>query len=713
MLYLLFMAVSYIRFRWHKSLNAAKMNVNAPSQDWKSASVNAYCARAYFFLEKKRLDLAISDLEKALSLDPEHTESRKLVQHVRSLVARDEKGDGAGGEVKESFVAIEQVSPALESGGEKPGEAPPPLQVPQSIPREDLETILAPRAEVDVDLIKEPPMPVSVRNDSQKRFEQESSQPEGSPFTIIEDFEKEPKEERPPLFASLPKTESLSFPVEGKIDIDIDLSSVVAGSDIGHDSDMNRMSKDAPALAYEPAPGKSGDQGLAETEKSSESHRIVFVRQEEIDVDLSCEPVESIVHTQSGEESSYFEPLPSYEIESVEELPAVEVELIEMESDKGGEQAKIDVDFSKKIPASETSKAAEDYCQQGQSFHGAGEPDKAVLCYTKALEINPNHINAYLNRGIINSQRGHNDEAITDFCKVILLDPRQADAYFHRGIILSRKGRNDLTIADLGMAVKIKPDFAAAYLTRGIGCSKLGRHNDAIADYSKAIVLNPSHLPLYCNRGISYAHKGEYEKAILDYNRVLVIDARNIRVLFHRGIVYMRLGHHKKAYSDLTKVIELTPNYSRAYFQRGNASFDGNNFDAAIKDFEKAIELNPKDAEVYNKLGEAHVNKNLIKSAIDDFTRAIELNHQYSVAYNNRGRAYALRGKLDSAMADFDRAISSDPRNAVAYFNRAMGWKSLDNKEKAGNDFKTAGDLGHKEACQEYKKLSDPEQDPA
>lgn len=660
MLYLLFMIMSYIRFRWYKSLlNAAKMDAIASSQDWKSASANAYCARAHLFLEKKRFDLAISDLEKALSVDPEHIESRKLVQQIRSLVERDEKGHGVGEEVKESFVAIEQVPHASEVRGEKPADAPCHLQVPQSIPTED--------------------------------------------------FEKEPLEKGPSFSKGFLKTEAPSFPVRGEIDID--LSSIVTASDVGHDSDMDRLgekttplSQDAPALAYKPAHVKSWDQAIAEADVSS-SHRIVFMRQEEIDVDLSCEPVESIVHTQSGEESSYFEPFPSHKTESVEELPALEVELIELETDKGGDQAEIDVDFSKKIPAPDTPDAAEDYYQQGQSFHGAGEQDKSILCYTKALEINPNHINAYLNRGIINSQRSNNDEAISDFCKVILLDPRQAEAYFHRGIILSRKGRYDLAIADLGMAVKIKPDFASAYLIRGIGCSKLGRHNEAIADYSKAIVLNPSHVPSYCNRGISYAHKGEYEKAIIDYNRVLAIDARNIRVLFHRGIAWMRLGHHKKAYSDLTKVVELTPNYSRAYFQRGNASFDGNNFDAAIQDFEKAIELDPNDAEVHNKLGEAHVNKNLIKSAIDDFNRAIELNHQYSIAYNNRGRAYALRGKLDSAMADFDRAISSDPRNAVSYFNRAMGWKSLDNKNKAGKDFKTACDLGHKEACLEHKKI--------
>jgi tetratricopeptide (TPR) repeat protein len=60
---------------------------------------------------------------------------------------------------------------------------------------------------------------------------------------------------------------------------------------------------------------------------------------------------------------------------------------------------------------------------------------KAIADFTKAIEINPNDIASYLNRGVVfGSGEGQFDEAISDFNKAIELNPKYVDAYYNRAI---------------------------------------------------------------------------------------------------------------------------------------------------------------------------------------------------------------------------------------------------------------------------------------
>ena len=62
-----------------------------------------------------------------------------------------------------------------------------------------------------------------------------------------------------------------------------------------------------------------------------------------------------------------------------------------------------------------------------------GRLDKAIEDYTKAIELNPQHANAYHNRGLAWSKKGDRDKAIEDYNKAIELNPQYADAYNNRG----------------------------------------------------------------------------------------------------------------------------------------------------------------------------------------------------------------------------------------------------------------------------------------
>ena len=58
-------------------------------------------------------------------------------------------------------------------------------------------------------------------------------------------------------------------------------------------------------------------------------------------------------------------------------------------------------------------------------FRNIGEHEKAINCYKKAIEINPNYVNAYNNLGILLEELNHADEAKKNLEISLNLDPNK------------------------------------------------------------------------------------------------------------------------------------------------------------------------------------------------------------------------------------------------------------------------------------------------
>jgi tetratricopeptide (TPR) repeat protein len=89
-------------------------------------------------------------------------------------------------------------------------------------------------------------------------------------------------------------------------------------------------------------------------------------------------------------------------------------------------------------------------------------PVGLYLSKTYKIRIDPNHTNAYINRGNTYSKRGEYDRAIADYTQAIRLDPTNADAYYNRGVVYAKKDDCNRAIADFKAVLKINPNDAEA-----------------------------------------------------------------------------------------------------------------------------------------------------------------------------------------------------------------------------------------------------------
>jgi len=155
---------------------------------------------------------------------------------------------------------------------------------------------------------------------------------------------------------------------------------------------------------------------------------------------------------------------------------------------------------------------------------------KAIVDFSKAIELAPEFILSYSNRGIVYHYMGNYDKAIADFNKIIELNPNNADAYCRRGIAYGTRGNTDRKIRDF---------------------------NKAIADFTKAIELAPEFILAYSNRGIAYYYTGNYDKAIADFNKIIELDSKNPKAYKNRANAYRELGKPNLAKRDEEKAKAL------------------------------------------------------------------------------------------------------------------------------------------------------------
>ena len=153
----------------------------------------------------------------------------------------------------------------------------------------------------------------------------------------------------------------------------------------------------------------------------------------------------------------------------------------------------------------QSNMSAEDYYNSGTVYAFRGDFEKAIADYDKAINLNPNFVDAYYNRGLIYEDRG-------------------------LGNILSGRDYFEKAIADYDKAIDINPNFAKAYNNRGIAYYNLGLiayalpnilsgrdyFEKAIADYDKAIELRHGDPKVYFNRSLILLKGKDWEEAEAD-----------------------------------------------------------------------------------------------------------------------------------------------------------------------------------------------------
>ena len=118
--------------------------------------------------------------------------------------------------------------------------------------------------------------------------------------------------------------------------------------------------------------------------------------------------------------------------------------------------------------AKNTELASQVYLLSGEVHRARCEFDWAIEDYNKVIDMNPDNVEAYYNRGVTYHHKGNYDRAIEDYTKTIQLKPDYANAYYNRGLSFDNKGASARAIEDFTRVIQLDPNDAGAYFNRGL-----------------------------------------------------------------------------------------------------------------------------------------------------------------------------------------------------------------------------------------------------
>lgn len=164
------------------------------------------------------------------------------------------------------------------------------------------------------------------------------------------------------------------------------------------------------------------------------------------------------------------------------------------------------------------------YFLKGFCYKEVGDTIKAVEQYQKAVENNPDHIDAYVEMAILYDIKG--DPIAEQYYKNALkVDPDSKEALYGLGLHYQDFDRLNEAILTYTELVEKHPDYASGYYNMGfINFEFLNDHKQALQYFNDAVGANPEYVAAIYMRGLCYEALGDVAKAKAEYQFALEKD---------------------------------------------------------------------------------------------------------------------------------------------------------------------------------------------
>jgi len=196
-----------------------------------------------------------------------------------------------------------------------------------------------------------------------------------------------------------------------------------------------------------------------------------------------------------------------------------------------------------------------------------GQYNRALADLGRALRIDANNAEVYLQRGIIHQARGAFDFAVRDFDQALALAPGLQQALDHRAEVAQQRASAYVEqIQQLDRYLQETPGDADLLNSR---CWLRTINNDdldlALSDCNASLMSVPNDANVLDSRGLLHLKRGELEASLADYEAALRIEPERGHFMYGRGLARIALGMHAEGDADLARAEELEPGIARQY----------------------------------------------------------------------------------------------------------------------------------------------------
>jgi tetratricopeptide (TPR) repeat protein len=116
----------------------------------------------------------------------------------------------------------------------------------------------------------------------------------------------------------------------------------------------------------------------------------------------------------------------------------------------------------------------------------------AAEAYERALDMDPGHVDALNNLGMLSYEQGMLEDATQLFRRAVELHPEHVISHFNLGSVLEETGKLDQARHHLRLAVRLDGQHADAHYNLAFVCDKMGAYVEARRHWKRYLELDPN-----------------------------------------------------------------------------------------------------------------------------------------------------------------------------------------------------------------------------
>jgi tetratricopeptide (TPR) repeat protein len=299
---------------------------------------------------------------------------------------------------------------------------------------------------------------------------------------------------------------------------------------------------------------------------------------------------------------------------------------------------------------------ADYYVELARTQVFAGNPDDAVQNARNALLLAPDSALAHAVLAWGLDFQGNLAEAELEIERALELDPDLALAHAYHAEILMDGGQYEAALEAARRAVELAPDLLESRRALGYVWERTSNYAQAVEAYRSAVELNPNLGLLYISLGNMYLAEGESQTAIDNYLKANALSPTDPDPLTWIAQAYAQVGEYGKAAQYAQNAVEQDPGNPRLHGNLGRMLYKNNQLEEAVAALQIAIRGRPA--------GDGPAVEGLPLQPGD--ARVVEFYYTY-------GLALAKTGACDEAIPIFQALLVAVPGDEIAVVNSTEG----------------------------------------
>ncbi len=287
-------------------------------------------------------------------------------------------------------------------------------------------------------------------------------------------------------------------------------------------------------------------------------------------------------------------------------------------------------------PADAIEKIRQEYITDG-SFVGAGDiclnagdSEKAIPLYRKALTLNPNNEHALNNLAYLLTEKGEIEEALQHIEKVLTISQGNKELCGNYAKTLEKLGRLPEATEQYRKALEFDPKSDAICLNLGLVLMKQKNDVEGERYFRKTLELDPDNAAAHYNLGLLYYYvRKQEDKALEEFNQTIRLKPDHADALYGLGHIATSRGQGNEAIRFFSKAVESQPNHLQALIELAGLLCLRNEFSKGEPYLSRAVNLSPKDPQIRYRLALAQLRLGKVEAGKQMLASAAELEPKY------------------------------------------------------------------------------------